>query len=80
MSARIVISSDMQITKSDKQRLLQAVAELKQQHLDLDISIQEMVEEVHVNQLEIGRLKRRKLKLKDAIAKLESNLIPNLHG
>jgi hypothetical protein len=70
----------MQITKSDKQRLLQAVAELKQEHRNLDISIQEMTDQVQANQLEIGRMKRHKLKLKDSIEKLESNLIPNLHG
>ena len=70
----------MQIIRSDKQRLLQAVAELKQEHRNLDISIQEMTEQVQANQLEIGRMKRQKLKLKDSIAKLESNLIPNLHG
>jgi len=70
----------MQITHSDKQRLLQAVAELKQEHRSLDIAIQEMAEQVHNNQLEIGRLKRQKLKLKDSIARLESQLIPNLHA
>ena len=70
----------MQNTKSDKQRLLQALAELKQEHRTLDIAIQEMAEKVHKNQIEIGRLKRQKLKLKDAIARLESDLIPNLHG
>lgn len=70
----------MQITKSDKQRLLQAVAELKQEHRDLDIAIQEMAQKVQANQLDIGRLKRQKLKLKDSIARLESELIPNLHA
>jgi len=70
----------MQITQSDKQRLLQAVAELKQEHRGLDIAIQEMAEELHNNQFEIGRLKKQKLKLKDSIARLESQLIPNLHA
>ena len=70
----------MQITKSDKQRLLQAVAELKQEHRVLDIAIREMAEQVHQNQFETGRLKRQKLKLKDSISRLESLLIPNLHA
>jgi len=35
---------------------------------------------MQINQLEIGLLKRQKLKLKDSIAKLESKLIPNLHA
>lgn len=70
----------MQIKKSEKQELIQAVAELKQEHRSLDISIQEMAEKVHANEIEIGRLKRQKLKLKDAILKLESKLIPDLHA
>jgi len=70
----------MQITKSDKQRLLQALAELKQEHRSLDIAIHEMAEKVHANQLEIGRLKKQKLTLKDSISRLESKLIPNLHA
>lgn len=70
----------MQITKSDKQRLLQALAELKQEHRNLDLAIQEMAEKVHANQLEVSRLKRQKLTLKDSIARLESKLIPNLHA
>jgi hypothetical protein len=67
----------MQITKLEKQRMLQAVAELKQEHRSLDLAIEEMADRVHENQLEIGRLKRHKLKLKDAIARLESDLIPD---
>lgn len=70
----------MQITHSDKQRLLQTIAELKQEHRDLDIAIQNSIDQMQINQLEIGRLKRQKLKLKDSIAKLESKLIPNLHA
>ena len=80
LSARISFGDDMQINKSEKQRLLQAVAELKQKHRELDLAIQEMAEKVHANQLDIGRLKKQKLKLKDSISRLESDLIPNLHA
>ena len=80
LSARMLLGGYMQITKSDKQRLLQALAELKQKHRNLDLAIQEMAEKVHANQLEVSRLKRQKLTLKDSIARLESKLIPNLHA
>lgn len=70
----------MQINKSEKQLLMQALAELKQEHRELDLAIQEMAEKVHANQLDIGRLKKQKLKLKDSISRLESELIPNLHA
>ena len=70
----------MQISSSEKQLLIQAVAELKQEHRELDIAIEQMAEKVHSNQLEISRLKKHKLKLKDAIARIESKLIPDLHA
>ncbi len=70
----------MNITKIEKQRLIQELAELKQDHRELDIAISEMAEKVESNQLNVSRLKKQKLKLKDAIAKLESKLIPDLHA
>lgn len=76
----MVLSDDMQINKSKKQQLLQAVAELKQEHRCLDIAIQEMTINAQSNEMQIGRLKRQKLKLKDSIAKLQSKLIPDLHA
>lgn len=71
-------NDEVQINKSEKQQLLQTVAELKQDHRSLDIAILELAEKVHANELQIGRLKRQKLNLKDAITKLESRLIPDL--
>lgn len=70
----------MTITQNEKQMLIQELAELKQEHRDLDISIQQLAEKLENNQLEVSRLKKHKLRLKDAIARLESNLIPDLHA
>jgi len=70
----------MNTSKHEKQMLIQELAELKQEHRELDISINLMAEKVENNQLEIKRLKKQKLKLKDAISRLESNLIPDLHA
>ena len=73
-------SDNMNISKQEQQMLIQELAELKQEHRDLDIKIDEMIEKIENNQLDIKRLKKKKLKLKDAISRLESNLIPNLHA
>jgi len=70
----------MKIGSSEKKLLIQAVAELKQDHRELDIAIMEMAQKVQSNQLEVSRLKKQKLKLKDAIARIESKLIPDLHA
>ena len=70
----------MQITKAEKQRMLQTLAELKQEHLELDLAIESTAAKVSDNQFEIKRLKKHKLQLKDAISRLESKLIPDLHA
>ena len=52
--------------------------ELRVEHRDLDVVIDHLVESRHHDTMRIQRLKRRKLKLKDMIIKLESGLIPDL--
>jgi len=64
--------------QSEKHLLLEALAELKQDHRELDIAISSLADQLDSNQLEIGRLKKQKLKLKDSIARLESQIIPDL--
>ncbi|MGH8379019.1 MAG: YdcH family protein [Gammaproteobacteria bacterium] len=52
--------------------------QLRLEHRDLDIAIGRLAEDIHTNELQLKRLKKRKLQLKDYIAKLESLLIPDL--
>ena len=54
------------------------IAELKIAHRELDEAIARMSEAAYVDELEMRRLKRRKLGLKDAITHLQSSLIPDL--
>ncbi|PNS08635.1 YdcH family protein [Solilutibacter silvestris] len=53
------------------------LAELKIEHRDLDLAIGRLQATVEVDDLALRRLKKRKLLLKDWIAKLESMLIPD---
>ena len=52
--------------------------ELRSEHRDLDDVIQRLAETSPFNQLQIQRLKKRKLALKDQITKLESKLLPDI--
>lgn len=62
----------------DPGEIAHLVAELKEEHRDLDAAILRLVEDPSVDQLQLRRMKKRKLKLKDWIAYLESQLIPDL--
>ena len=61
--------------KSEQQARL---AELKAQHRSLDDAITEMKAAPGHNQLEIQRLKKQKLALRDGISRLESILFPDI--
>ena len=56
------------------------LAELKLEHRDLDEIITQMANDLSVDDLQLRRLKKRKLMLKDHIARLESRLIPDLNA
>jgi len=51
---------------------------LRLEHRDLDDVIEHMAGNFSTDQLQLCRMKKRKLALKDQISKLESRLIPDL--
>ncbi len=57
---------------------LDRLRELRVSHRDLDYLIDRLQDDPMVDQLRVRRLKKRKLLLKDMIATLESELIPDL--
>ena len=52
--------------------------ELKSEHRDLDDVIARLTEKAPFDQIQVSRLKKRKLALKDKIARLESQLLPDI--
>ena len=54
--------------------------ELRVRHRDLDDLIDRLSHDATVDQIRLRRLKKRKLLLKDAIARLESEIIPDLNA
>ena len=53
------------------------VAELRLEHRDLDEAIARLQQDIEADELAVKRLKKRKLQLKDQIARIESDLIPD---
>lgn len=62
----------------DTTAIVRQLTALKSEHRDLDAMIARLVLDPSNDELELKRLKRRKLHLKDSIALLESRLIPDL--
>lgn len=52
--------------------------ELRIEHRDLDDVVNYLLESGHSDLMQVQRLKKRKLRLKDMITRLESRLIPDL--
>ncbi|MDP2205942.1 MAG: DUF465 domain-containing protein [Alphaproteobacteria bacterium] len=62
----------------EQDELERMLEQLKTEHRDLDVVIQQMTESVPVDFLRLQRLKKRKLFLKDSILKIESMLVPDI--
>jgi hypothetical protein len=61
-------------------RNVQKLRALRIEHRDLDEVIARLSLDLHTDELQIKRLKKRKLVLKDQILLLESQLIPDLNA
>ena len=59
---------------------LERLRDLRIEHRDLDDVINRLQMDLYVNEVHLRRLKKRKLMLKDQIARLESELIPDLNA
>jgi len=61
-------------------RSMEKLRQLRIEHRDLDEIITRLALDLHVDELQLKRLKKRKLALKDQITRLESELIPDLNA
>jgi hypothetical protein len=68
----------LDIDAEQRAELEAELARLKEEHRDLDGAIEALEHMVAGDQLQIQRLKKRKLGLKDRIAYLEDQLTPDI--
>jgi hypothetical protein len=62
----------------DEDALRDKLAELRQDHADLDAAVAAIALSPLPDMLLIGRLKRKKLALKDEISRIEAQLTPDI--
>jgi hypothetical protein len=68
----------MSLNEEEIQQARNDLIELQIEHRDLDHAIDIMLQNAYIDQLRLRRMKKRKLKLKDNIERLESMIIPDL--
>jgi hypothetical protein len=66
------------MTEAEEQALRGRLAELQQEHRDLDTAIDAMAETGVNDQLQLTRMKKRKLQLKDLITQIHGQLLPDI--
>jgi hypothetical protein len=62
----------------EMEALRRKLGELKTEHRDLDDVIIRMAQAIDIDQLQLQRLKKRKLILKDEILRIENRLVPDI--
>jgi len=62
----------------EEREMREMLARLKQEHRDLDSAIDALEDSGRADQLQVKRLKKKKLNLKDEIARLEDELLPDI--
>ena len=68
----------MERTDSAAQDPSSRLAALRTEHRDLDVAIEALRSMAAPDQLQLARLKKRKLRLKDEIAALEDIVVPDI--
>ena len=68
----------LELTEEERAAIRQRVLELELEHRDLDGVIGRLVSDPTQDELQLRRLKKRKLVLKDLVARLRARLIPDI--
>ena len=72
--------SNQPLTDEERSQIEARILALEVEHHDLDDVIARLVIDPRQDELQLRRLKKRKLMLKDQIMRLESELIPDLNA
>jgi len=70
--------TDLPLSEEEKAQIRQRLQVLETEHQDLDAVIGRLSGDPSLDQLQLRRLKKRKLLLKDQIQRLRTRLIPDI--
>jgi hypothetical protein len=66
------------MNSEDRRQLEAELERLKQEHRDLDTAIDALLASTGYDRLQVQRLKKRKLQLRDRITRIDDQLFPDI--
>ena len=69
---------DKELTEEERAALIAQIERLREEHRDLDDAIEALRDAGQADQLQLQRLKKRKLLLRDKLTMLEDQLTPDI--
>jgi len=66
------------LSDEERQAILQHIERLREEHRDLDSAIEALTLSGPADRLQLQRLKKRKLALRDRVSRLEDELTPDI--
>jgi hypothetical protein len=73
-----LIRTEDRLPAMEMEQIKQRIIELQVEHRDLDEAIDRLAAQPGVDELKLRRLKKRKLQIKDSIAMLQMQLVPDV--
>jgi hypothetical protein len=70
--------NDKELTPEERAALTAQIERLREEHRDLDTAIEALRKAGPADQLQLQRLKKRKLMLRDKLTRLEDQLTPDI--
>ena len=67
-----------QLTSEERQAILRHIELLREEHRDLDAAIDALLQSGQADRLQVQRLKKRKLHLRDKLSQLEESVTPDI--
>jgi len=75
---RLTRMDDKELTPEERAALVAQIERLREEHRDLDAAIEALRRAGQADQLQLQRLKKRKLLLRDKLSRLEDQLTPDI--
>lgn len=66
------------LSDDEREAILRHIERLREEHRDLDVAIEALTQSGGGDRLQLQRLKKRKLALRDRVTRLEDELTPDI--